>query len=137
MKKFFFFLLLVPALLVQADSFYTVSQIMDIYNELGLSDGATSSSAYTVRGYVTRWKSGYPTYQNADFFIDDAETGSTSKLECFRLTAQNAEDKRELSRGNYVEVTGKLKRYGNQAELVSGTFRVLEEVAPSDKPSSL
>lgn len=137
MKKFFFFLLLVPALLVQADSFYTVSQIMDIYNELGLSDGATSSSAYTVRGYVTRWKSGYPTYQNADFFIDDAETGSTSKLECFRLTAQNAEDKRELSKGNYVEVTGKLKRYGNQAELVSGTFRVLEGEAWTPVPISI
>lgn len=139
MKKFFLFLLLVPALLVQADNFYTVSEIMSIYNGLNLADGATTTETYTVRGYVTRWKSGYPNYQNADFFIDDNENGngSTSLFECFRLTASVDADKRELSKGDYVEATGKLKRYGNQAELVSGTFRVLDGEAWIPIPVSI
>lgn len=127
MKKFFLYLLLVPAMLVQADSFYTVGEIISIYNSLGLADGSTSTNTYTIRGYVTRWKSGYPTYQNADFFIDDDENGngSTSLFECFRLTGSTDDDKHELSKGDFVEVTGKLKNFGGKAELVSGTFRVL------------
>lgn len=126
MKKLFLFFLLVPAMLVQADGFYTVSEIMAIYNSLNLADGATSSETYTVRGYVTRWKSGYPSYQNADFFIDDSESGSTSLFECFRLTASVDADKHELSKGDYIEATGKLKKYGTQAEMVNGSFRVLD-----------
>ena len=96
-------LCLLPATMLFADSFYTVSELMNIYNNLSLEDGTTSSDSYTVRGYVTKWKSGYPDWQNGDFFIDDNANGSTSLLECFRLTAPNTDDQRTLINGDYVE----------------------------------
>ena len=125
MKKIFLFLLLLPAVVAQSADYKTVSEIISVYNALNLADGAQSTDTYTIRGYVTKWKSGYPTYQNADFFIDDSATGSTSLLECFRLAGQADEDKRELTVGDYVEVTGYLKNYTGRAEIVSGSFHVL------------
>ena len=109
----------------QAAEYYMVSEIIEIYNSLGLAQGATSSESYTVRGYVTRWKSGYPDYQNADFFIDDYAGGSTSLLECFRLKGQATDDQRQLEVGEYVEATAKLQNYYGRPELCNGTFRVL------------
>ena len=123
-------LCLLPATMLFADSFYTVSELMNIYNNLGLEDGTTSSDSYTVRGYVTKWKSGYPDWQNGDFFIDDNANGSTSLLECFRLTAPNTDDQRTLINGDYVEVTAFLKNYGGRAELVNGTYSVLVVTEP-------
>lgn len=110
----------------QASEYYTVSEIMEIYNDLNLSSGSTSSDTYIVRGYVTRWKSGYPDYQNADFFIDDNVGGSTSQFECFRLKGKTTTDSRKLEVGEYIEATGNLKNYNGQAEIVSGTFRVMQ-----------
>lgn len=137
MKKYFLFLFLLPAVLMQAADYKTVNEIISVYNALNLTDGTQSTDTYTVRGYVTKWKSGYPTYQNADFFIDDSSTGSTSLLECFRLTGQTDEDKRELSVGDYVEVTGYLKNYGGRAEIVSGSFHVLSGEVWTPVPISI
>lgn len=114
---------------------YTVSEIMAVYESLNLSSGETSTNIYYVRGYVTRWKSGYPDYQNADFFIDDSEDGSTSRLECFRLTASAAADKRKLEVGEYVEVKGYLQNYNGRAEIVNGTFSVEDAPGGGDQPS--
>lgn len=127
MKKIFLAALIsLVTVVAQAASYYTVGEIMEVYNDLNLSSGSQSTETYTVRGYVTRWSSGYPNYQNADFFIDDSPQGSTTLLKCFRLTAQLAADKRTLQVGEYVEVTGKLMNYnGKQAEIINGTFRVL------------
>jgi len=105
---------------------YTVSEIMQVYESLNLAQGETSTNIYFVHGYVTKWKSGYPGYQNADFFIDDSADGSQSLLECFRLTASAAADKRALTVGEYVEVTGYLQNYNGKAEIVNGTFSVKE-----------
>ena len=139
MKKIFFLAILSLLTFVapQAADFYTVAEIIEVYNNLGLSSGASSSDTYTIRGYVTKWKNGYPTYQNGDFFIDDSENGSTSLLECFRLTASNSADKRELSKGEYVEVTGKLKNYNGRAEVCDGSFKVLEGEAWEPIPISI
>lgn len=127
MKKTLFaaILSLIAFVAPQSANYYTVSEIIDIYNSLGLDQGATSSDSYTVRGYVTRWKSGYPDYQNADFFIDDYAGGSTSLLECFRLKGQATADQRVLEVGEYVEATAKLQNYNGRAELCNGTYRVL------------
>lgn len=109
-----------------SQSYYTVAQIMNIYNSLGLASGATSTDTYTVRGYVTQWNSGYPDYQNADFFIDDSANGSTSNMRCYRLTGVNASDQRTLVVGDYVEVQNcTLMNYYDQAELKDGTFTVI------------
>lgn len=118
-----------------SQSYYTVSQIMSVYNSLGLASGATSTDTYTVRGYVTKWNSGYPDYQNADFFIDDSANGSTSNFKCFRLTGVNESDKRTLVVGDYIEAQNcHLMNYNGQAELKDGTFTVIA-AASSGVPS--
>ncbi|MBQ3673214.1 MAG: hypothetical protein II928_01930, partial [Paludibacteraceae bacterium] len=111
-------------------TYLTVAQAMDEYTNLALENKATSENSYTVRGYVTQWVSGYPDYQNADFFIDDTEYGLNTLLECYRLTADNEADKRTLIVGDYVEATAYLKNYNGRAELVNGTFRVITAATP-------
>lgn len=107
-----------------------VAQIMSIYNSLGLAAGETSSDTYTVRGYVTQWISGYPHWQNADFWIDDSANGSTSRLKCFRLTGVNDSDKRTLNVGDYIEAQNcHLMNYNGIAELKDGTFTVIKEAS--------
>lgn len=121
---------------LHADEYYTITELMNIYTNLGLSEGGTSTSSYTARGYVTKWNSGYPTYQNGDFFIDDSANGSTTMLKCYRLTANEEADKRTLEVGEYVEIYGKLKNYYSQAEVINGTFRVLEAPGEEEQPVS-
>lgn len=112
-----------------------VAQIMSIYNSLGLAAGETSSDTYTVRGYVTQWISGYPNWQNADFWIDDSANGSTSRLKCFRLTGVNDSDKRTLNVGDYIEAQNcHLMNYNGIAELKDGTFTVIK-AASANVPS--
>ena len=107
-----------------------VAQIMSIYNSLGLVAGETSSDTYTVRGYVTQWISGYPNWQNADFWIDDSANGSTSRLKCFRLTGVLDSDKRTLNVGDYIEAQNcHLMNYKGIAELKDGTFTVIKEAS--------
>lgn len=118
-----------------SQSYYTVSQIMSIYNSLDLSSGSTSTDTYTVRGYVTQWISGYPNWQNADFWIDDSANGSTSRLKCFRLTGVLDSDKRTLNVGDYIEAQNcHLMNYNGIAELKDGTFTVIK-AAPAGVPS--
>lgn len=110
-----------------SQSYYTVSQIMSVYNSLGLASGATSADTYTVRAYVTQWKSGYPDYQNADFWIDDSANGSTTMLMCFRLTGVYESDRRTLVVGDYIEAQNcHLMNYNGKAELKDGTFTVIK-----------
>lgn len=112
-----------------------VAQIMSIYNSLGLAAGETSSDTYTVRGYVTQWISGYPNWQNADFWIDDSANGSTSRLKCFRLTGVLDSDKRTLNVGDYIEAQNcHLMNYNGIAELKDGTFTVIK-AASANVPS--
>lgn len=108
-------------------NFYNVSDLLKIYNDLNLAVGGKSEASYTARGYVTYWKSGYPTNQNGDFYVDDYADGSTSRLECFRLKGKETSDQRKLEKGEYVEFTGKLQNYNGRAEVFDGTFHVLSE----------
>lgn len=106
---------------------YTVAQVMAIYNNLNLPSGVMSDATYTVRGYVTKWYSGYPDFPNAQCWIDDSANGSTSLLQCYRLTGVNPSDQRTLVVGDYIEAQDcYLKNYNGKAELVNGTFTVLQ-----------
>lgn len=137
MKKYFYSIFLtaivavLPALANAAD-YLTVAEAMTEYNALNLSDGSTSAKTYTIRGYITEWVSGYPSYQNGRFYIDDKAEGSTSLLFCYNAVADNDNDKRKLSVGEYVEITGKFKNYQGQAEIVNGSFHTLEEETPPE-----
>lgn len=116
---------------------FSVSQAMETYNLLSLEAGAKSTETYTIRGYVTKWKSGYPQYQNADFFIDDTETGSQVLLEAYRLNADNDADKRTLIVGDFIEATAYFKNNSGNAQLVDGTFHVVTPgTPPEDKGNS-
>ena len=140
MKKFFLVAILSLIAFVAplaAEDYLTVAQVMETYNGLNLASGQTSDNEYTIRGYITKWNSGYPNYQNADFFIDDSASGSTSLFECYRLTGREDSDKHELVAGCYVEVTGKLKNYNDRAELVNGSFHVITENTWTPVPISI
>lgn len=115
-------------------SSYTVSELMQVYYSLNLASGMMSSEQYTVRGYVTKWNSGYPNYQNADFYIDDTPYGSTTKLECFRLTGQSATDMHTLQVGDLIEATAYLQNYNGRAELCNGSYKVLEGSSIEPEP---
>ena len=110
--------------------YYSVNEVMTIYSSLELNDGVSSTENYKVRGYVTKWNSGYPTYQNADYFMDDSADGSISLLRCYRLVADNENDKRKLEIGEEIEVTAYLSNFKGQAELKDGSFRILSSVTP-------
>ena len=114
--------------------YYSVSQIVDIYNQIALESGGESVYSYTVIGYVTNWVSGYPDYSNGRFYIDDTPIGS-SVLYCYNLKANNSDDQRALSVGEKVEVTAHLKNYSGKMELANGTYHVIAEEQPSDPPS--
>ena len=106
-------------------TYNTVDDLMAIYKSLQLAADASSTDTYTARGYVTKWYKGYPDYQNGEFYVDVYADGSKSRLECFRLTASDAADKRKLKEGEYVEFTGKLMNYNGRAEVVNGTYHTL------------
>lgn len=137
MKKYLYTIVLAAAMAVlptiaNAADYLTVAEAMDVYSSLNLADGSSSSSTYTIRGYVTRWKSGYPDYQNAEFYIDDTANGSTTMLLAFRAKGNSDSDKRKLNVGEYVELTGKFQNYQGKAEIVNGTYSVLAEETPPD-----
>ncbi len=133
--KFFLFSLLLSCsmFVFGQNSYLTVSELITEYNNLDLASGTTASGTYTVRGYVTLWQNGYPQYQNASFYIDDSENGSTTLLQCFRLTGETASDKRKLVVGDYVEIqNAQLANYYGSAELKNGSFTIISNATPAE-----
>lgn len=107
----------------------TVNELLDIYNSLNLTQGQVADGFYTVRGYVTEWLNGYPTYQNGDFWISNSD-GGTSQIRCYRLVGQNTSDQRQLNVGDYIEAKDcQLTNY-NGPELKNGFFTIITP-APS------
>jgi len=126
MKKFYFFIwALCASCVIYGQTYLSVSELMTEYNNLHLSSGKTATGTYNVRGFITKWKEGYPDYAYATFYIDDSETGSTSLLQCFRLTSIENYDHFTLSVGDYVEIqNAQLMNYYGKAELKNGVFMV-------------
>ena len=102
----------------------SVHDLLLQYDRINLSEGETSSDNFTVFGYVTSWKSGYPDYDNGDFFIGD-EYYPTDTIRCYRLRAKNSYGERKLKVGEYLKVEGYLKNYKGHPEIVNGNFEVL------------
>ena len=112
-------------LAVQNATTMTVDQLIDHYNSLGLEDGQMAEGYYTVRGYVTKWTSGYPNYPNASFSIDNS-ANVTGRIACYQLMGINDSDKHQLKIGDYVEVRDcRLQNYKGQLELCNGHFTVI------------
>ncbi len=115
MKKFFLFLLLVPAMLVQAQTQITCAQArsyalsVEKDNEL-YNGGAT----YVVQGYVTSIQNPWSSqYKNVSFWMADTQDGG-KVIEAFRCVALTKADAPNL--GALVRVTGQLTKFGTTPE---------------------
>ena len=93
MKKFFLFLLLMPAMLVQAETQITCAQA----REYALSVGADGESynggaTYVVQGYVTYIQNVWSSqYKNVSFWMADTQDGG-KVIEAFRCVAETQAD---------------------------------------------
>ena len=115
MKKFFLFLLLVPAMLVQAEIQITCAEARDYAlsvekdNEL-YNGGAT----YVVQGYVTSIQNPWSSkYKNVTFWMADTQNGG-KVIEAYKCKAETQAD--APNEGALVRVTGKLTKYGSTPE---------------------
>lgn len=126
MKKLFLFLLLVPAMLVQAATQITCAEARSFAlsvsadNEL-YNDG----EIFVVQGYVTviqtAWNSGY---KNVSFWVADTQDGG-KVIEAFRCVANTQAEAPNV--GASVRVTGKLTKYGTTPEFAQGcTCEILD-----------
>ena len=118
-----------------SSSYITAEQLVSAYNSLGLTEGQTAGGTYTVRGYVSKWKDGYPDHQNADFWINDGSAEGTSTIRCYRLTGVNSGDKHKLNVGDFVELQNcRLMRSENEPRLYNGSFTILNATPVADDP---
>jgi len=118
-----------------SSSYITAEQLVSAYNSLGLAEGQTAGGTYTVRGYVSQWKDGYPDHQNADFWINDGSAEGTSTIRCYRLTGVNSGDKHKLNVGDFVELQNcRLMRSENEPRLYNGSFTILNATPVADDP---
>ena len=84
--------------------------------------GSTATAeAYTIRGYVTSIKYTYnEEYGTATFWIADTKDGG-NVLQAYSCAPLTNADK-VFAVGDYVELVGKLKAYGNTMEVEKGTY---------------
>ena len=115
MKKFFLFLLLVPAMLIQAQTEISCTQArsyalsVEKDNEL-YNGGAT----YVVQGYVTSIQNPWSSkYKNVTFWMADTQNGG-KVIEAYKCKAETQAD--APNEGALVRVTGKLTKYGSTPE---------------------
>ena len=115
MKKFFLFLLLVPAMLVQAQTQITCAQARDYALSVGDDNELYNGGAtYVVQGYVTSIQNAWSsTYKNVTFWMADTQDGG-KVIEAFRCVALTKADAPNL--GALVRVTGQLTKFGTTPE---------------------
>lgn len=115
MKKFFLFLLLVPAMLVQAQTQITCAQAREYALSVGANNELYNGGAtYVVQGYVTSIQTAWSsTYKNVTFWMADTQDGG-KVIEAFRCVALTKADAPNL--GALVRVTGQLTKYGSTPE---------------------
>lgn len=130
MKKFFLFLLLVPAMLVQAQTEITCAQA----REYALSVGAegelyNGGATYVVQGYVTFIQNAWSSqYKNVSFWMADMQDGG-KVIEAFRCVAETQAD--APNKGALVRVTGQLTKFGQTPEFAKGcTCEIIDNGEP-------
>ena len=115
MKKFFLFLLLVPAMLVQAQTQITCAQARDYALSVGDDNELYNGGAtYVVQGYVTSIQNAWSSqYKNVSFWMADTQDGG-KVIEAFRCVAETKAD--APNKGALVRVTGQLTKFGTTPE---------------------
>lgn len=130
MKKFFLFLFLIPAMLVQAATEITCQQARTY--ALSVSDNYVlynDGEIFVVQGYVTAiqyaWSS---TYKNITFWMADTENGGKI-IEAFKCVANTQADAPNV--GALVRVTGQLTKYYSTPEFAAGcTCEIIDNGIP-------
>lgn len=115
MKKFFLFLLLVPAMLVQAQTEITCAQAREYALSVGTDNELYNGGAtYVVQGYVTSIQNPWSSkYKNVTFWMADTQNGG-KVIEAYKCKAETQAD--APNEGALVRVTGKLTKYGSTPE---------------------
>lgn len=130
MKKFFLYLLLVPAMLVQAQTEISCTQASDYALSVGADNVAyNDGEVFVVRGYVTsiqiEWNS---QYKNVSFWMADTQDGG-KVIEAFRCVAKTEADVPSV--GDLVDVTGKLTKYNSTPQIAAGcTYQLVSSAIP-------
>ena len=119
MKKFFLFLLLVPAMLVQAATQITCAEARSYALSVSANNELyNGGEMYMVQGYVTYiqtpWNSGY---KNVSFWVADTENGG-KVIQAYRCVANTEADAPNV--GALVRVTGQLTKYNTTPEFAQG-----------------
>ena len=130
MKKFFLFLLIVPAMLVQAQTQITCEEAREKAlsvsgNNVLYNDG----EIFVVQGYVTNIATGWnSSWKNVSFWIADTEDGG-NVIEAYRCVAETEADAPNV--GALVRVIGKLTKFGSTPEFAQGcTCTILDNGEP-------
>ena len=130
MKKFFLYLLLVPAMLVQAQTEISCTQASDYALSVGADNVAyNDGEVFVVRGYVTsiqiEWNS---QYKNVSFWMADTQDGG-KVIEAFRCKAETEADVPSV--GDLVDVKGKLTKYNSTPQIAEGcTYQLVSSAIP-------
>ena len=134
MKKFFLFLLLVSAMLVQAQTQITCAQAREYALSVGANNELYNGGAtYVVQGYVTSIQTAWSsTYKNVTFWMADTQDGG-KVIEAFRCVAETKAD--APNKGALVRVTGQLTKYVTTPEFAKGC--TCEIIANGEPPINL
>lgn len=130
MKKFFLFLLLVPAMLVQAQTEITCAQAREYALSVGADNELYNGGAtYVVQGYVTYIQNVWSSqYKNVSFWMADTQDGG-KVIEAFRCVALTKADAPNL--GALVRVTGQLTKFCTTPEFAKGcTCEIIDNGEP-------
>jgi len=130
MKKFFLFLFLIPAMLVQAATEITCQQARTYALSVSANDELhNNGEMYVVQGYVTAiqyaWSS---TYKNITFWMADTQNGG-KVIEAFKCVANTQAEAPNV--GALVRVTGQLTKYYSTPEFAAGcTCEIIDNGIP-------
>ena len=130
MKKFFLFLFLVPAMLVQAQTQITCAEARTYALSVSANDELhNNGEMYVVQGYVTAiqyaWSS---TYKNITFWMADTQNGGKI-IEAFKCVANTQAEAPNV--GALVRVTGQLTKYYSTPEFAAGcTCEIIDNGIP-------
>ncbi|MGN0226577.1 MAG: hypothetical protein ACI4AI_00735 [Paludibacteraceae bacterium] len=130
MKKFFLFLLLVPAMLVQAQTQITCAQAREYASGVsGDNVSYNDGEVFVVRGYVTSIQIAWSSqYKNVSFWMADTQNGGEI-IEAFRCVAETEADVPSV--GDLVDVTGNLTKYNSTPQIAAGcTYQLVSSGIP-------
>lgn len=134
MKKFILFLLVLPSVLVQAQTVLTCADARTYALSVSANNEKyNNGETFIVRGYVTSIQTAWDSqYKNASFWMSDTPTGGKT-IQAYRCEANAAADVPNV--GALVEVTGQLTKFNSTPEIAAGC--TCNIITTADAPKNL